>query len=366
MLSTSKPEEYAAHPVPSLEEWHELWRNWDIVTTQMISHDEMYDKPIKLRNACIFYLGHIPTFFDMKLTEATNTKPTEPEYFYKIFERGIDPDVDDPSQCHAHSEIPDTWPDLDTILKFQDGVRDRTTQLYKSGQAYSDKWTGRALWLGFEHEIMHMETLLYMLVQSEKTLPPAGIMKPDFEQLAAAAKRQAVENEWFDVPERSITIGLDDPDQGDGHIRYLGWDTEKPAFSAKVKAFKAKGRPITNGDYVEYLCKHEKVPLPASWMQCAEMNGTNGVNGHHMNGDAAFYDLLHGKAVRTVYGPVPLKYALDWPVAASYDELAGCAAYMGGRIPSLEEARSIYTYAEERKKEAVKALGKRIPAVNRY
>lgn len=378
MLSSSQPEEYAAHPVPSLTDWHELWRNWDLVTRQMIPHDELYEKPIKLRNACIFYLGHIPTFFDMKLTEATKTPPTEPRYFYKIFERGIDPDVDNPEKCHAHSEVPDKWPDLEVILEFQKKVRERVTNLYKTGQAFNDNWTGRAIWLGFEHEIMHMETLLYMLIQSEKTLPPAGVMQPDFEQLAAQAKRDAVENQWFDVPERSIQIGLDDPDNAKGPVRYFGWDVERPPSKAHVNAFKAKGRPITNGEYANYLSATGKKQIPRSWMLVPETNGvnghhtngvnghhTNGVNGYHMNGEAAVHDFVQGKAVRTVHGPVPLKYALDWPVAASFDELAGCAQYMGGRIPTMEEARSIYFHAAElKKKEAVNALGKTIPAVN--
>ena len=69
--------------------------------------------------------------------------------------------------------------------------------------------------------------------------------------------------------------------------------------------------------------------------------------------------------MRTVFGLVPLKHALDWPVFASYDELAGCAEWMGGRIPTFEEARSIYAHAESlRKKEAEKKLGKTVPAVN--
>ena len=52
---------------------------------------------------------------------------------------------------------------------------------------------------------------------------------------------------------------------------------------------------------------------------------------------------------------------------ASYDELARCAAWYGGRIPTLEEGRSIYEYVDELKgKEIEKALGKTIPAVNRY
>ena len=378
MISRTKPEEYAAHPVPGLAEWGELWRNWDIITTQMIPPEELYEKPIKLRNACIFYLGHIPTFFDMKLTEATKGEPTEPKYFYKIFERGIDPDVDNPAKVHAHSEVPDTWPSLQEILAFQERVRERVVNLYKSGQAYNDSWTGRALWLGFEHEIMHMETLLYMLIQSDKTLPPGGTMKPEFEQLAAQAKRDAVENEWFDVPEQRIQIGLNDAESAGGPVRYFGWDPEKPAYETRVKTFKAKGRPITNGEYAKYLSDNGKTDLPASWMEVDAsngidgvngvngVNGLNGTNGHHMNGDAALHDFLAGKAVRTVYGLVPLKYALDWPVAASYDELVACAKYMGGRIPTLEEARSIYVYADGlKKREAAKALGNMIPAVNR-
>lgn len=53
--------------------------------------------------------------------------------------------------------------------------------------------------------------------------------------------------------------------------------------------------------------------------------------------------------VRTLYGLVPLKHALDWPVTASYDELAGCANWMNARIPTFEEARSIYSYVEKQR-----------------
>lgn len=69
--------------------------------------------------------------------------------------------------------------------------------------------------------------------------------------------------------------------------------------------------------------------------------------------------------MRTVYGLVPLRYALDWPVFASYDELAGCAAWMGGRIPTMEEAKSIYAYVERQKDIAKQSkLSNKVPAVN--
>lgn len=62
---------------------------------------------------------------------------------------------------------------------------------------------------------------------------------------------------------------------------------------------------------------------------------------------------------------MPLKYALDWPVFASYNELSAFAAWMGGRIPTVEEARSIYKYVDALKvQEAERYRGKNVPAVN--
>ena len=61
----TQPSQYAGHAVPSLEDFQSLWTTWDIVTKTMIPREDLLSKPIKLRNALIFYLGHIPTFFGM-------------------------------------------------------------------------------------------------------------------------------------------------------------------------------------------------------------------------------------------------------------------------------------------------------------
>ncbi|KAF2268735.1 hypothetical protein CC78DRAFT_529723 [Lojkania enalia] len=369
------PEEYAAKPVPSLSDWRNLWAAWDAVTRMMIPKEELLSKPIKLRNACIFYLGHIPTFLDIHLARGTNGKPTQPAYFQQIFERGIDPDVDNPEQCHAHSEIPDTWPPVEDILKFQNDVRRRTQALYSSDAANTNHRVGRALWIGFEHEAMHLETLLYMLIQSENVRPPPGVVLPDFEALARQSANLVVENKWFTVPESDIFLGLDDPENEAGPERFFGWDNEKPRRSAHVHSFFAKARPITNGEYAEYLEKTGKTTIPASWSSTYYILGEtnknkrdsvlNGINGHTNGEDGVSHGMMERRYVRTVYGTVPLEYALNWPVAASYDELAGCAQWMGGRIPTLEEARSIYAYVERTEvQEFERALGKTIPAVN--
>ena len=135
--------------------------------------------------------------------------------------------------------------------------------------------------------------------------------------------------------------------------------------------------------------------LPASWVKTQPQEETNGVN-EDMNGLSNGYanapadddesdngqqrpqlqedsvlpaEFVMDKAVRTVYGAVPLRHALDWPVFASYDELTGCAAWMGGRIPTVEEARSIYAHVDEHRRrrqkvDAENQLGKTVPAVN--
>ncbi|TQV92647.1 DUF323 domain-containing protein [Cordyceps javanica] len=363
---SSLPSQYSS-VLPTRKDWSALWQAWDIVTKGMLAGQELQEKPIKLRNACIFYLGHIPTFLDIQLSKVTGEPATEPARYRSIFERGIDPDVDNPEQCHAHSEIPDEWPPVDEITAYQGRVRARLEALYAGGSGKMPRGVARGIWVAFEHEIMHIETLLYMMLQSDKTLPPPHTPVPDFAALSAAARRARVPNAWVDVPEQTVTIGMNDPESGTDPTVHFGWDNEKPERKQRVHAFQAKARPITNEDYADYLYSTKNSTLPASWSTLVDA----GLGSPVLNGTSFEYPMqpyLKDKAVRTVYGLVPLKYALDWPVAASYDELAGCAAWMGGRIPTMEEAQSVYTFAEMQKEEASmhSKLSNRVPAVNAH
>ena len=166
----------------------------------MIPEYMQFQKPIDLRHICLFYLGHIPTFLDIHLTRLLEEPHTDPQEFKDIFEvrsassivlhfflyvtdfpksqRGIDPNVDDPSKCHVssfetrfppadcldqdHSEVPqadEDWPKLETIIDFQSRVRRRLSQLYDdihSGKTLTRK-IGRVLQMTYEHEALHTE-----------------------------------------------------------------------------------------------------------------------------------------------------------------------------------------------------------------
>jgi hypothetical protein len=154
--------------VPTIAEWETMWSIWDFVTLRMIPTTMLFQKPIDLRHICLFYLGHIPTFLDIHLSRILGEPYTEPEDFKTIFERGIDPNVDDPSKCHSHSEVPkadEDWPALDTILTFQGKVRGRVHKLYKdieSGQRQLTRKTARVLQMTLEHEAWHVEVNIFL------------------------------------------------------------------------------------------------------------------------------------------------------------------------------------------------------------
>ncbi|KAH8827940.1 C-type lectin protein [Flagelloscypha sp. PMI_526] len=319
--------------IPTIAEWERVWKMWDLITLEMIPQDMLHQKPIDLRHKCLFYIGHIPTFLDMLLCKAIGGGPSEPTHFWNIFERGIDPHVDDPNHCHNHSEVPERdedWPTLETILFFRDNVRKRLTNLYEelhAGKRDLTRNIARTLVMCIEHEGFHIETLLYMLFQrgGRGTLPPQGFTIPQWNVL---------KNQWdsvplpasptITIPATTITMGHDDSeaDDVDPTMPLLehtyGWDNESPARAVKVKSFRADWRPITNGQFLEFLTGDGKgkVEVPKTWV-----------------------DKTGEFHVQTIYGPVPMSIAHSWPCLTAYDDLEAYAQSKGGRLPSEPELR---------------------------
>lgn len=325
--------------IPTLDEWRTLWKAWDTVTLKMIPEEMLHQKPIDLRHKCLFYIGHIPTFVDMLLSKSIGGAPSEPAYFWKIFERGIDPHVDDPTHCHNHSEVPEKdedWPTLTSILAFRDRVRQRLINVYdelESGKRTLTRNLARTLVMTLEHEGFHVETLLYMLIQraGSGTLPPPGFCAPEWAML----RRNATFSPQLPLPVLGpcdLTVGHDDSEADDksgsssgadvvNHT--YGWDNESPARVVHVGAFKAEWGPVTNMEYLAFWThrmseEEREVPMPKSWVK---------------DDESADY------MVRTLYGPVRMDIAGDWPVLASYDELEAYAKWKGGRLATEPELR---------------------------
>jgi len=308
--------------VRKMEEWKELWKSLDTVMA-MIPPEFMYEKPIKYRHPFIFYMGHIPAFLDVNLARYFKEEFTDPQNFADMFERGIDPDINDPTKCNPHSTIPDKWPDINSVIPYRNRVRQRLVAVYNA-QLGKDipRSLGRVLWMTFEHEAMHLETLFYMLVQCNSINPPKGVViprwKPSYDSVPKA--------DLITIPTQTITLGHEDNEYADFTDPLLcsqfGWDNERPSRQVTVQTFKIQSRSVTNDEYLHFMKTTVNKEYPSSWIPI----------------DPA---LFHYK-VSTVFGPMDMNVAMNWPVMLSQEQACRYAEWKKMRLPTEEELRCFY------------------------
>src|SRR5262245_29193305 len=144
------------------------WRRTDLLFG-LVARDAMLSRPISLRHPFIFYVGHLPAFASHHICRGVLRRASFHPAFDEIFDRGIDPDVDDPSRCHAHPDVPARWPSLDEVIAYRDRVRSAILESLGEVAAHASTTVmaehNRVLSMAIEHELMHQETLLYIVQQ---------------------------------------------------------------------------------------------------------------------------------------------------------------------------------------------------------
>jgi len=249
---------------------------------------ELQARPIHLRHPFVFYLGHLPAFaWNQLAVSVLGRAPTGP--FDQLFAFGIDPD----SAAQASEQSIAAYPPLDEIVAYRDQVRaDLLTLLPElhAGDTVLHR-RGRGVNLVIEHELMHHETLLYMIQHGELAIGDAGWEGGDGEAA-----------EEVEVPAGEGLIGAD------FDALAFGWDNEFPARRVPVPAFRIDSLPVRNADWQAFVAAGG--PRPLSW-----------VDGR----------------VRTVVGDVPLAEVRGWPVQVSQEQAAAYAEWKGRRLPTEAE-----------------------------
>eukprot|EP00668_Euglena_longa_P043204 GGOE01057307.1.p1 GENE.GGOE01057307.1~~GGOE01057307.1.p1 ORF type:complete len:842 (-),score=156.52 GGOE01057307.1:248-2737(-) len=325
---------------PTLEDWMAAWTNWDRVSSPDIITD-FSEQPISLRHPFIFYAGHIPTFCDVLVSRFLGWTFLEPHCYQRIFERGIDPVVEDPSWCHPTSEVPEAWPLLDDILEYKQHVRVRIRDLYEHMEdilrTVSVRRFGQVLHMALEHEMAHSETLLYMLIQSDHIKPlPASLSYMPCHSVPELCAPQ-----WLRVAPGVVRIGMEGAEaadfQDDSMPAAYGWDNEYPLREVEVDVFEIQHRPVSIGEYIRFMgtCSKTTGLMPASFQV-------------QPNGDLA---------VRTMHGPLPVDRAFGWPVMLTYHQAEAYLRHLQKvhndttlRIPTEQELRQFsnqYAHAME-------------------
>jgi formylglycine-generating enzyme required for sulfatase activity len=269
-------------------------------------------RPIELRHPLRFYLGHLPAFAWNQIGRGVLAHGGLHEQFDDLFERGIEP-ADAADAAAAASSA--TWPDTDEIVAYRDRVRGAVLaclpQLCDRADQGDDVLASRIVPLVVEHELMHHETLLYMLQEA-----PAGVfVAPAGVDVLALPGGDGVAAEPRHVPAGFAVLGAR------FHELTFGWDNEFERCEVEVPAFRIDSVPVRNRDWRDFLAalaaagdRRVDTLVPVSWA-----------------GQGA------SAPVKTVLGPAPFELAAGWPVQVSGVQARAYCAWRGVRLATEAE-----------------------------
>jgi len=295
---------------PSPADFERAWARSDTLFG-LVAPEALLETPIPLRQPFLFYIGHLPAFAWNQLWRGRLARPAFAPRLDTLFERGIDP-LDTEEYLPVET---DRWPSLVETLCYRDRVR-RDLRSAMEDLAASEPVVFATV---LEHELMHQETLLYMLQQLPRELqrPPADAFRYAFDGAAAARRVR--------IPAGGVVLGA----RRDSLA--FGWDNEFEDHEAWVDAFTIDATPIRNAEFLEFveaggyqerrlwsaeawawLDRHGRVPH--SWCRVGEP-----------------------WAVRTLFDEVPFAAAAHWPARVSACEATAFARWRGQRLPTEAE-----------------------------
>jgi 5-histidylcysteine sulfoxide synthase len=283
--------------------------------------------PHGLRHPQIFYYGHTACLYINKLrVSGVLSKPVN-AYFESIFEVGVDEMLWD--DMNKNDML---WPIVSEVHEYRTKVYETVVDAIMNHPSLDDSQGGVkvdqshpmwALFMGFEHERIHMETSSVLfretplhLVQHPESWPP---IHPSANQETPTTRPL----EGVDYPGNRM-IAVEEGDSVDlgkpADFPSYGWDNEYGERQVDVPPFSASQHMVTNGEYwqfvadggyrqEEYWCEdgwawrtHRNLKWPFFWE-------TAGPAGSHE------YDL------RTIFDRVSMPWS--WPVDVSFFKKGG-------------------------------------------
>lgn len=300
----------------------DAWERSDLIFS-WVAPAALHERPIPLRHPFIFYLGHLPAFSWNQVGRGLLGRPPVDPRLDDLFARGIDP-----LDAGSHPGAPARqWPAVDRILDYRDRVRGELLEVLDEVLALgtSDPLArdGLIYQVVLEHELMHHETLLYMLQELPHGLkrPPPEAAKPPTAGAAAERERRQVE-----VPAGPARLGA-----SPGEVPF-GWDNEFPDREVEVPAFRIDTLPVTNQEFRGFV-EEGGYRDPRHWDRedwaWKESQGLDmPVSWSRENGDLR---------VRGPFRDHPWEEASAWPVQVSHAEARAFCAAAGRRLPREDE-----------------------------
>lgn len=280
-----------------------------------INPEAYYKRPIPLRHPIVFYDGHLDAFIWNTLFRNVLNEPAFNPDFDKLFERGIDPKDIGLAQLQGISQ----WPSQAEIQQYKSQVNKRLYEVLEaldfSQAAHPLLKNGYVFYLLIEHELMHQETLLYIIHQldhSEKCRPE-GVLCP--------SQAPAPEPHMVDIPDGITRLGSQENEFP------FGWDNEFPAMTTQVPAFSIDAYNVTNGQFLEFIeaggYYRTEFWTDETWAWKSEQQKE-----HPFFWKKAGSEWLY----KDFFADIPLP--LSWPVYVTHAEASAYARFAGKSLPT--------------------------------
>ena len=277
----------------------------------LLAESTLYEAGIPLRHPFIFYLGHLPAFARNHLAAVLGVQGQEGP-LDTLFERGVDPEQ------ALELQAAEAWPAVDEVLAYRDRARAWVGEAVHAVEGTEHAWV---LPMIVEHELMHHETLLYML----NRLPVERLNRPEGWEDPPGGSGGGTER--VRVGAGAVQLGADP-----GTVPF-GWDNEFPAEVVEVEAFDLDRYPITVGQWLGFVeaggYREDRwwSDVDRAWRDAQGVRHPDSWRWHEGQWQ-----------VRSLLRWHPLSEVMGWPVHLSLAEARAWCRYRGDcRLPTEPE-----------------------------
>lgn len=308
----------------AMEYFDNSWTLYETLFAGLNGEEYFYRPPPHgLRHPQIFYYGHTACLYINKLrVSGVLNKPCN-AYFESIFEVGVDEMLWDDMEKNVM-----VWPTVREVHEYRKQVYEVVKDTIMNHPDLDDSngpvtvdqshpmW---ALFMGYEHERIHLETSSVLFREAPKHIVQAPENWPPPHPSAFNKTPSSNPVEGVDYPpNKMISVNKDNVDLGKpANFPSYGWDNEYGERTVDVPEFAASEHMITNGEYYQFVQEggyrnkehwcddgwawrsHRNLKWPFFWQQV-------GPAGSHE------YNL------RTIFEVVSMQWS--WPVDCTYYE----------------------------------------------
>jgi 5-histidylcysteine sulfoxide synthase/putative 4-mercaptohistidine N1-methyltranferase len=333
----------------ALDYFDNTWTLTEVLFSGLQGEEAFFRPPYHhLRHPMIFYYGHPPALYINKLRVAGLIEQPLDPYFERLFETGVDEmRWDDLSKNEM------VWPRIQEVHAYRQqvyrtvrGVIETHPDLTPGHAPVTPQHPLWALFMGFEHERIHLETSTVLI----RELPLNLVQRPEeWPRLHPSVERSPENfpprlghdypaNDLIGVPGQAVVLGkpLDWPS--------YGWDNEYGRRETRVRPFQSSRYLVSNGEFHEFVVaggyREQRYWSETGWAWRSFRN-LKWPTFWVLDGPAG----LHRYKLRALFEVIAMPW--DWPVEVNYHEAKAYCAWRAERegtsyrLPSEAEHQAL-------------------------